>query len=281
LLLPSRFRDNPSHANCRPNSTWHQRFHRRQLARHFLSRRCAAEGFPFYATRLHTVEVDSTYHRTPSVSTVEGWAARTPDDFIFALKVPQVITHEKVLVDSEEDFENFAEVADNLGKKLGPMFLQFPYFNKAKFKALPEFLARLKPFLKLLPKKKQFALEIRNKSWLVPAFVDLLRENNVALALIEQAWMPPIDQWFTKFDPITTDFTYIRWLGDRKGIEQHTKAWDKTIVDRSKEMQVWVKYCRQITRKGVKVYAYANNLFAGHGSAAVALFQKLWEKHSA
>ena len=232
----------------------------------------------FYATRFHTVEVDSTYYRTPSVSTVKGWAARTPDDFIFSLKVPQVVTHEKCLLDCESDFENFVDVAGNLGKKLGPMLLQFPYFNRAKFKALPEFLARLKPFLKNLPKKKQFALEIRNKSWLVPAFVDLLRENNVALALIDQAWMPPIDQWFQKFDPITADFTYIRWLGDRKGIEQHTKVWDKTIVDRSGEMQIWIKYCRQITKKGVKIYAYANNHYAGHGPATVTLFQKLWEK---
>jgi uncharacterized protein YecE (DUF72 family) len=232
----------------------------------------------FYATRFHTVEVDSTYYRTPSVSTVKGWAAKTPEDFIFSMKVPQVVTHEKCLLDCEKDFENFVDVAGNLGKKLGPMLLQFPYFNKSKFKSLPEFLARLKPFLKNLPRKKQFALEIRNKSWLAPPLIDLLKENNVALALIDQAWMPPIDQWFAKFDPITADFTYIRWLGDRKGIEQHTKIWDKTIVDRSGEMQVWVKYCRQITRKGVKIYAYANNHYAGHGPATVALFQKLWEK---
>jgi uncharacterized protein YecE (DUF72 family) len=178
----------------------------------------------FYTTRFQTVEVDSTYYRTPSVSVVNGWAERTPDNFIFALKVPQIVTHEKCLLDCELDFENFVDVAGNLGKKLGPMLLQFPYFNKAKFKSPAEFLARLKPFLKNLPRKKQFALEVRNKSWLAPPLVDLLKENNVALALIDQAWMPPIDQWFAKFDPITADFIYIRWLGGRKGIEQHTKV---------------------------------------------------------
>ena len=215
----------------------------------------AAEFLAHYATRFNTVEVDSVFYRTPSASTVKGWTVKTQDDFVFSLKIPQQITHEKVLVDCDVDFENFVEVVSGLGNKLGPMLLQFPYFNKAKFKALPKFLARLKPFLKTLPKKKQFALEIRNKSWLVPAFVDLLRESNVALALIDQTWMPPIDQWFQKFDPITADFSDIRWLGDRKGIEQHTKVWNKTIVDRSKEMQVWVKYCRQITRKDAKIYA--------------------------
>jgi len=33
-------------------------------------------------------------------------------------------------------------------------------------------------------------------------------------------------------DLITADFTYVRWLGNRKGIEEKTKTWDKVIVDR-------------------------------------------------
>jgi uncharacterized protein YecE (DUF72 family) len=101
------------------------------------------EFLNFYATRFITVEVDATYYRTPSASTVAGWAAKTPDDFIFSLKVPQQVTHEKVLVDCEKDFESFVEVVSGLGRKLGPMLLQFPYFNRAKFKAGSEFLARL------------------------------------------------------------------------------------------------------------------------------------------
>jgi len=53
-----------------------------------------------------------------------------------------------------------------------------------------DFLARLRPFLKKLPKDHKFAVEIRNKNWLVPQFVETLRERGVALALIDQAWMP-------------------------------------------------------------------------------------------
>jgi uncharacterized protein YecE (DUF72 family) len=128
-----------------------------------------------------------------------------------------------------------------------------------------------------LPKKKQFALEIRNKSWLVPAFIDLLKENNVALALIDQAWMPPIDQWFQKFDPITADFTYIRWLGDRKGIEQHQSVGQnyRRPFRRNANLD---KVLPPNRKKGVKIYAYANNHYAGHGPATVELFQKLWDK---
>ena len=104
-----------------------------------------------------------------------------------------------------------------------------------------DFLARLEPFLKKLPKDHRFAVEIRNKTWLVPQFVEALRERGVALALIDQGWMPRPAQWFEKFDPITADFTYVRWLGDRKGIEEQTKVWDKIIVDRSADLAEWVE----------------------------------------
>ena len=238
-----------------------------------------AEFLTFYATRFNTVEVDSTYYHTPSASTVKGWAAKTPEDFIFSLKVPQQITHEKVLVDSEKDFENFVDVASILGKKLGPLLLQFPYFNRAKFKSVSEFTARLQPFLKKLPKGYKFALEIRNKNWLDQKFADLLRAHNVALAVIDQAWMPAIDELTAKLDPITADFCYVRWLGDRKGIELETKVWDKTIIDRSDALKKWVKFFHSITQK-VDIYAYANNHYAGHGPATVKLFQELWDKQS-
>src|SRR5271169_5081931 len=194
------------------------------------------EGLPereylsYYATKFDTVEVDSTFYRTPSLSTVKGWNTKTPSGFLFAAKVPQVITHENVLVDCDAEFRQFIEVMDNLGEKLGPLLLQFGYFNKKAFVGINDFLARLRPFLKKLPKDHKFAVEIRNKNWLGPQFVETLRERSIALALIDQSWMPRPAQWFEKFDPITADFTYVRWLGDRKGIEEQTKSWDKVIV---------------------------------------------------
>ena len=54
-------------------------------------------------------------------------------DFLFAAKVPQVITHEKALVDCDEDFRDFLKAMDCLGEKLGPLLLQFGYFNRKAF----------------------------------------------------------------------------------------------------------------------------------------------------
>jgi uncharacterized protein YecE (DUF72 family) len=236
----------------------------------------AADYLSYYATKFQAVEIDSTFYAAPAAATVTRWRDRTPEGFIIAAKVPQAITHEKCLLECDEEFAQFVETMSLLGDRLGPLLLQFPYFKGEVFQSGVQFLARLKAFFRKLPKDKKFAIEIRNKSWIKPQFLDLLREYNVAFVLQDQSWMPRAAELFEKYDPVTADFTYIRWLGDRKGIEMLTKVWDKTIIDRSSEMQEWVKYCRQIQRRGVTIYAFANNHYAGHGPGTVALFKQLY-----
>jgi uncharacterized protein YecE (DUF72 family) len=233
----------------------------------------------YYAQHFDTVEVDSTFYRCPSSSTVRAWKEKTPKNFVFAAKVPQAITHEKVMADCDAYLAQFLSTMDLLGEKLGPLLFQFGYLNKTAFKSVDEFLARLIPFLDKLPKDHKFALEIRNKYWLVPKFVHALRNHGIALALIDQSWMPPNpSDWFARIDPITADFTYVRWLGDRKGIEEQTKTWDKIIVDRATQLSEWSKVCYQTTRRGVTTYAYANNHYAGHAPLTIEMFRKIWER---
>jgi uncharacterized protein YecE (DUF72 family) len=216
----------------------------------------------FYATQFDAVEVDSTFYRIPSVSMVKNWYERTPANFLFALKVPRDITHDRVLVDVQSDFNAFLRATDPLAEKRGPILLQFPYFNRTAFRDQAAFLGRLAPFLENLPSEPRFALEIRNKNWLGAAFYDLLRKHKVALALIDHPWMPRPHVWFKHGDPITTDFSYIRWLGDRKGIEEKTTTWDKTIVDRKSELLEWVEACRAILKRKIRIFAFANNHYA-------------------
>ena len=234
-----------------------------------------ADYLTYYATKFETVELDNTFYRMPSLAVVKGWNAKTPEGFIFAAKVPSVITHEKVLVDCETDLKQFLTTMDALGDKLGPLLFQFGYFNKSAFKAGVEFLARLRPFLKKLPRDHQFAVEIRNKSWMNEDFADILRENHIALALIDQSWVPRPWELKEPFDMITSDFTYIRWLGDRKGIELKTKTWDEIIVDRKPDLEEWAKIVRKIHQRKIKVFAFANNHYAGFGPATVEQFREL------
>jgi uncharacterized protein YecE (DUF72 family) len=239
-----------------------------------------ADYLSYYATKFDTVEVDSTFYRTPSAAVVNGWERKTPAGFIFAVKVPQTITHEKVLLDCDGEFKEFVSTMELLGPKLGPMLFQFGYFNRSVFTAGRQFLARLKPSLEKLPKEHKFAVEIRNKNWLVPEFFNVLRENKVAYALTDQSWMPRPSELFATNDPITADFTYIRWLGDRKGIEKETKTWDKTIVNRTRDLTEWVEIVRKVHQRRIKIFAYANNHYAGHAPDTVRLFEKLWTSGS-
>jgi uncharacterized protein YecE (DUF72 family) len=234
----------------------------------------------YYATQFPTVEVDSTFYGCPSAGTVSNWAARTPEDFIFAVKVPQVITHEKALVDCDSEFEEFVKTMDILGPKLGPMVLQFPFFDRWKFAKQDSFLGVLTPFLKKLPADYRFVVEIRNKNWLDARFAEALREHSVSLALTDTSFMPRPWEMKEKFDLITADFAYVRWLGDRKAIEEQTKIWDKMIVDRTPEMRNWVEILKEMVtnRKIRKLFAFANNHYAGHAPATVKLFIDLWDQ---
>ncbi len=239
-----------------------------------------AEYLSYYATKYDTLELDNTFYRTPAISTVKGWHAKTPPGFLFAAKVPQIITHEKALRDCDAEFREFLAAMDHLGEKLGPLLFQFGYFNKAAFPGVKEFLARLVPFLKKLPKGYRFALEIRNKTWIVPEFVDALREHQVALALVDHVWMPRPKLLFAKLDPITADFAYVRWIGDRKGIEEKTKTWTELILDRRADLAEWVEVLKPLPKRKIQILAFANNHYAGYGPGTIEQFRELWRKHA-
>jgi uncharacterized protein YecE (DUF72 family) len=240
----------------------------------------SADYLMYYATRFVTVEIDSTFYGCPSASTVKNWAARTPDDFIFCLKVPQVITHEKVLVNCDSEFKDFVKTMDILGPKLGPMVFQFPSFDRWKFPKQESFLAVLIPFLNKLPTDHKFVIEIRNKTWLDAKFADVLREHNIALAMTDTSFVPRPWEMKERFDMITADFAYVRWLGDRHGIEKIAQTWDKEVVDRKDDLKNWVNVLKELVlnKQIRKIFAFANNHYAGHGPVTVKMFWDLWEK---
>jgi uncharacterized protein YecE (DUF72 family) len=223
------------------------------------------EFLAHYARRFDTVEIDATWYRIPSETMVRKWERDTPEGFVFSAKVPSVITHEKRLVGCEGEFREFLRVMELLGPKRGPLVFQFPYdFKPDQFDNLQKFLAQL-------PSGFRFAVEIRHKGWLTPKFYDLLRSRNVAFVLLDLVWMP-------KVDVTTADWTYVRFIGDRKGIEQKTETWEKLIVDRTKDMEDWAPRIQKLLDEGTIVWAYFNNHYAGHAPGSVALFLDVLEK---
>ena len=231
-----------------------------------------------YATRYRSVEVDATFYRSPPASTVKKWRQVLPEGFRFAAKIPQTITHEKTLADCREDLDEFLSAISLLEDRLGPLLFQFPYYSRGSAITQEIFVSRLRAFLPLLPGELRFAVEIRNKGWLKPELLDLLRAHRVALALIDHPWMPRVDELLERVDPVTADFCYVRWLGDRKEIETRTKTWDKVIVDRSREMRVWVPAIRSLIDRRLTVFGYINNHYAGHAPASIELFESTWRE---
>jgi uncharacterized protein YecE (DUF72 family) len=236
----------------------------------------ASDFLSYYATRYRSLEVDATFYRVPSAAMTKKWRRDLPGGFLLAAKAPQVMTHEKGLVGCEDDLKAFLEAMDNLGDRLGPLLFQFPYYKKDSEMTQGAFMKRLEGFLPKLPKGYRFALEIRNKGWLKPPFLDLLRAHGVAFALIDHPWMPTASQYLAGTDPITADFAYVRWLGDRYGIEKVTKTWEKVIVDRAREMRAWIPVVREVLARNRTVFGFFNNHYAGHAPGSIELFERIW-----
>jgi len=209
---------------------------------------------------------------------VKNWRERTPPGFLIAAKVPQVITHEKILEGCSAELKEFLDAMGLLGDKLGPLLFQFPYFNRKAFAQAENFMARLEPFLSALPAGFSYAVEVRNKGWIAPRLLDLLRKKKIALALIDHPWMTPISELASKFDLITAGFTYVRWLGDRKGIEEKTKHLDRILVNREREMEMWIPAIEKLLKANVTVYGYFNNHYAGYAPGSIALFREVWQR---
>src|SRR5215472_18239684 len=78
-----------------------------------------ADYLSFYSGRFDTVEIDSTFYGIPTVEAVENWARKTPPGFIFSVKIPRTITHEKILIDCDAECEQFIRTMSTLAKSLG------------------------------------------------------------------------------------------------------------------------------------------------------------------
>jgi uncharacterized protein YecE (DUF72 family) len=214
------------------------------------------------------VEVDSTFYRSPARKTVEGWRDRTPPGFGFALKVPQSITHEKVLLNCQDDVSRFLSAVRVLGEKLLCCTLQFGYFNRGKFATLNAFLDRLEPFLAAWPADVPLAVEVRNKTWMTAALGGCLRRHNAVWVLPDQAWMPSPLSVVQRLDVVTGPFAYVRLLGDREAVDALTDTLDHIVIDRGEQV-VEDAMAIGLLRRRVPVVAFVNNHFAGYAPETV------------
>ena len=215
-----------------------------------------------YSRAFSTVEVDSTFYGVPAPATFQSWYDRTPDNFVFSLKLPQEITHEQRLRDSIGVSDQFYERARELKQKLGPVLVQLgPDFEPSELPALVDFVGKI-------PSDIRFTIEFRHRGWLTEGVVALLRDRNVGLTLVDGRWLPRKIMLGLAKRP-TSDFIYIRWMGPNRNLVDFSRV----QVDRSREIDEWIAAISSVPSSVTDIYGYVANHFSGHSPSTAREIQ--------
>jgi uncharacterized protein YecE (DUF72 family) len=196
-----------------------------------------------YSRVFKTVEIDSTFYRYPKKGMVFGWLRYSPQDFTFAAKLPQLVTHEKKLDAGkgvEQDLNKFLELMEPLqfNGKLACLLAQLPPSLKFNLNLLESFFA-------LFPTQFRLAVEFRHPSWMNSQTLRLLEKYQVAYTVVDEPLLPPDMH-------VTTDFAYVRWHGRGEA------PW-YNYQYKTEELEPWVPKVKAAAQKAKKVYGYFNN----------------------
>jgi len=168
-----------------------------------------SEWLEFYARYLPAVEIDSTFYSVPAANAVRRWVELTPSSFRFSCKLPREITHVCRLRDCTAELNAFLRAVEPLESKLQVVLVQLP----------PSFIPKdgrqvLRKFLVQLPKDFRFAVEFRNPGWHRPQIIRLLENYRVCWVWADTSPLNERNLAPFEFLPQTTDFLYLRLLGD-------------------------------------------------------------------
>jgi uncharacterized protein YecE (DUF72 family) len=201
--------------------------------------------FSHYTKFFHTAEINSTFYRYPSEGMIMGLIRNAPPGFIFAAKLPKMITHDKWLNANEgveDDTHRFLRLMRPLAERLGPILIQLrPKFN------FDEHAGDLENYLDTIPKNYEWAVEFRHKSWLREDTLDILRKHNVAYTVVDEPLLPPDIH-------TTADFAYVRWHG------HGSQLWYDYEYSKD-QLEAWKPKVEEITRQVRRTYGYFNNHF--------------------
>src|SRR6266853_130578 len=153
----------------------------------------------------------------PAAKMLENWKAQTPENFRFALKAPQKITHWSKLRDCADTLEYFCKIAGGLGERLGPVLFQLPPTFKKDADVLSSFLREF-PSMRA-------AFEFRHESWFDDEIFDLLRSRDIALCIADT------DTIATPKN-ITADYGYLR-LRREDYTEEDVKRWSEFVREQN------------------------------------------------
>jgi len=218
---------------------------------------------PYYSQVFNYVEIDTSFYQIPSINMVKLWNARTPPNFKFSAKFPRIITHQKKFKNCEKELELFYKAMLPLEKKLSTLLIQFP----PSFK-INEGLEALGKYDFYFDETYRYSIEVRHPSWFNDLAYNFFKKNNICLVWnqLDIVHTPPV---------VTTDFTYIRFIGDRSISE---KDFGTIQRDRATEMNNWANKLKEIQKNEKDVNAAlvaANNHYAGFGPETSNMFREM------
>ncbi len=161
-----------------------------------------AQELAYAASRLTSIEINSTFYGSQKPESFRKWAATVPDGFVFSVKGPRFATNRRVLAEAGDSIKRFLDSGVlELRDRLGPMLWQFA--PTKKFDA-----ADFGKFLELLPRKAdgrplRHVVEVRHASFRAAEFVALLREFAMPVVFTDHATYPSIAD-------VTGEFLYAR-----------------------------------------------------------------------
>jgi len=223
----------------------------------------------FYARDFPVTELNFSYYRVPSASTLERLAAKTPDDFVFTLKAHQDMTHNR-----EGNEEVFAEFVDSLqplieSGKFGCILAQFPWSFKADEEGL-DYLRFLRQQLSDLP----VVIEFRRRDWIRGETFEFLEEHDLGFCCVDQ---PRIKSLIPPVAVATSSIAYVRFHGrNAKKWWQHKEAWERYDYTYSEEeLEEWVPKIRKLEEKADNTFVFANNHWEGQAVQTARQLQML------
>jgi len=220
----------------------------------------ANQRLHFYGRHFNSVEIDSTFYNTPSVHVSGQWLDATPDDFVFTPKLSREISHERKLRNCEELLATFLASMAPLRAKIGCILVQLP----------PSFTPRhdeqaLRDFVAALPRDFRFAVEFRDAGWHLPRIVHLLEEHALCWVWNDITPFEKAQEAAFDFLPRTTDFLYLRLLGDFESpdfVGSRTPS-DSLVWPRDGSLESWAFKVQQHLDEVTQVLIYATNQFEG------------------
>lgn len=198
-----------------------------------------SEWLIFYSNHFNTVEINVTFYRDVRISTFQKWYLSVNRDFIFSLKLSRQITHFKRLKVEKDILDSFIERASALKEKLGVILIQLPPSLKFDRDLIDEFFC-------LLDKRFNYAIEVRNNTFINDGFFQNLKKNNIAFCIADSAGRYPY------YEVITADFVYIRLHGSQR------------LYASEYSEEELAKWAEKIKNWGKITYVYFDNDYKGY-----------------